>query len=535
MKIVDDPNATVADFVKAGQKYCVGESEDPTTGQSVYTYETATQDGKYASNDFEGITCRVCHVLNSTGLALRKPNDTCTQCHGRVYNWTSGSGHHVEQDFFVGHGETSYSPSVHYTVGMQCQDCHTMDSTKHDYAPASPEAIVANPKCSACHQDADELANIIKTTQTTVTDSLTALNDRITKAQDAITNKTLTDSNGLVAKAKARVSFITGDYSNGVHNPQFAGKLINEANQYLDQLYSLTGTSATPTLTTLSNLTVYSQAQSSQLGSAHWSLFSSNIVSDDPEQDHCIVCHSAVSIVDDSTATMADFVKAGQKYCTAETDAGFTYTTATTDGKYATNYAEGITCRVCHTFDQPGHIALRRSDEQTCGLCHGRDFTWNTGSGHHVELAFFKGQGSSANAVASTPSFKSTMGFSCQDCHFMDSTKHDYQPATAEQIAASPKCSGCHTSAAQVQSLIDKTQTDTKAGLAKLQPRLDAAKAYVGAHPDNATAKTTYTQALAGVNFINGDYSNGVHNPQFAAYLIKRSTLLLDYFETTFK
>lgn len=542
--IVDDPKAQLTDFLKAGQEYAYEEVEDPVTGQPVFHYKKATEDGKYVNNDFEGITCRVCHVMDKNGLTLRRPDNTCTLCHGRVFNWATGSGHHVEQDFFEGHGETYYDPSVHYTLGMKCESCHTMNSIKHDYEPAKPEDIVKNANCLPCHKSAEELEKMIETTQTEVKAALEAIDARVKAAQELITAGKVSDAEkakALIAKVKARSTFIVGDMSNGVHNPQFAAKLINEAYGFLDEFDKLAGKETKTTALDLSTLSVYSQAQTSRLGAAHWDMLENTVFNpDDPDQDRCISCHSAVAIVDDPKAKVADFLKAGQKYASQELEnpapgqSPFVYTTVTQDGKYVKNRMEGITCRVCHTLGKDGKIGLRRDDEKTCGLCHGRAFNWNTGSGHHVELAFFKGQGSAEKGVPDMPSPKVGMGFSCQSCHFMNSTKHDYEPATPEQIAANPECGSCHTASA-VEALIKGIQENVASAIKGLEPRLAAAKAYVDGHPDNAEAKELYTQAKAGVTFVEDDFSEGVHNPPFARALLERSAKLLTEFEGKYK
>ncbi|MGE5507134.1 MAG: ammonia-forming cytochrome c nitrite reductase subunit c552 [Chitinophagales bacterium] len=531
--MVDDPKATLSDFMKAGQKYAVDEKEDPVTGQVTFIYETAKVDGKYVANDFEGITCRVCHVMDNRGIALRRPTATCTLCHGRTFNWKSGSGHHTEQAFFEGQGDGYWMPSVHYTLGMQCQSCHTMNSIKHDYEPAKAEDIVADAKCSPCHKDAEELDKMIETTKESVEEALKAIDARV-KAAGAV--KLSDEQKALVKKAKDRFTFIEGELSFGVHNPQFAARMINEAYEALDKAEGKT----IPTLKLdLSKLSVFSQAQVSPLGSRHWDMLQRTIFNPaDPEQDGCIKCHGAVSILEDPAAKVADFLPKGTNYATGEKEVNgetvFEYGTTTADGKYLSNHMEGITCRVCHTF-KGGEIGLVRTAEQTCGLCHGRAFNWNTGSGHHVELAFLKGQGDKALGIEDQPGMKYGMGFACQDCHFMDASKHDYEAATGEQIAANPKCKSCHQSGEEMEKEIKAIQAEVKDGLAKLQPRLAAAKAWVAKNDGNKEAKTLYTQAQAGVNFIVSDYSNGAHNPDFARWILERSGKLLAEFEAKFK
>ncbi|MGE5553507.1 MAG: ammonia-forming cytochrome c nitrite reductase subunit c552 [Betaproteobacteria bacterium] len=530
--IVDDPKAQLTDFLKAGQQYCIGEEE--VDGKTVFKYDTAKVDGKYVANDFEGITCRVCHVMDNRGIALRRPDNTCTLCHGRAFNWTTGSGHHVEQDFIEGHGDGYWEQSVHYTLGMKCEDCHMMNSVKHDYAPAKPEDIVKDAFCLNCHKSADELEKMIQYTETTVGAAVKSIKERVKAAEAG----KLTDAQkALVKKAKDRVAFIEGDLSNGVHNPQFAGRLINEAFEALDQAEGKTV--PTPRVN-LGNLMVYSQAQSSKLGNAHWDMLESTVFNpEDPDQDRCITCHSAVAIVDDPKAKVADFLPKGAKYCTGEEEVDgkpvFRYAETTQDGKYLKNHLEGITCRVCHTFGKDGNIGLRRSKEQTCGLCHGRSFNWATGSGHHVELAFLKGQGSQEKGIEDKPNMKVLMGFACQDCHFMDSTKHDFQAATPEQIAANPNCKSCHANPADLKKTIEEIQSEVKGGLAKLQPRLDKAKAWVAKNAKNKEAAEVYAQAEANVNFIVSDYSYGVHNPDYARELLARAGKLLDQFEAKYK
>lgn len=526
--IVDDPKAKVTDFLRAGQKYYAG------TKDGKYTYDTVKVDGKYADNELEGITCRVCHVMDKNGLTLRRPDNTCTLCHGRVYNWKTGSGHHTEQTFFEGQGDGYWMPSVHFTLGMRCESCHTMNSIKHDYEPAKPEDVVKTALCLNCHKSADELEKMIEHTKETVEEALHAIEARI-KAAKAVK---LTDAQkALVAKAEARYNFIHGELSFGVHNPQFAARLLNEAYEALDQAEGKTIPTAK---VDFSNLMVYSQAQVSPLGNRHWDMLERTVFNPaDPAQDRCIVCHSAVAIVDDPKAKVSDFLAKGQKWCIEEKEVNgepvFVYAEATQDGKYIKNRMEGITCRVCHTWGADGNVGLRRSKEQTCGLCHGRAFNWNTGSGHHVELAFMKGQGSKDKGVADMPSMKLGMGFACQDCHFMDNTKHDYEPATGAQIAANPKCKSCHPDAAEMDKHIEEIQHEVESAISKLLPRLEKAGAWVAKNPKNAEAKELYTQAKAGVTFVEDDFSEGVHNPDFARALLARSDKLLGQFEAKFK
>ncbi len=448
----------------------------------------------------------------------------------------------MEQAFFEGQGEGYWDPSVHYTIGMQCEDCHTMNSIKHDYEPAKPEDIVKDALCLNCHYSAEELAEMIETTQARVTKALGAIDARIQAAEAAASSgKVAADKLDLVQKAKARVAFIRNDFSDGVHNPHFAAKLINEANSYLDQFDKALGKTTNTAAFDLSDLSVYSQAQTSSLGNRHWDMLERTIFNpEDPDQDGCIKCHSAVAIVDDPNAKVADFLAAGQKYCYEELDdapAGqspFLYTTAEVDGKYLKNRIEGITCRVCHVFGEDGNIGLRRTEEQTCGLCHGRNFRWDRGSGKHVELAFMRGQGAPELGIADMPSSKYAMGFACQSCHFMDTSKHDFEAATPEQIAANSQCSPCH-SAKEIGNRIAKIQKDVSSALAKLNPRLEKALAYVEKNPKNTKANDLYAQAKAGVTFVENDFSNGVHNPDFATMLLERSAKLLTQFEAEFK
>ncbi|HHW13669.1 MAG TPA: ammonia-forming cytochrome c nitrite reductase subunit c552 [Firmicutes bacterium] len=137
--------------------------------------------------------------------------------------------------------------------------------------------------------------------------------------------------------------------------------------------------------------------------------------------------------------------------------------------------------------------------------------------------------------IEDKPNMKVLMEFACQDCHFMDSTKHDFKAATPEQIAANPNCKSCHSNPADLKKTIEEIQSEVKAGLAKLQPRLEQAKAWVAKHGENKDAKEIYTQAQASVNFIVSDFSYGVHNPDYARELLARSAKLLDQFEAEYK
>ncbi|MDA8228971.1 MAG: hypothetical protein M0T74_14980 [Desulfitobacterium hafniense] len=75
-----------------------------------------------------------------------------------------------------------------------------------------------------------------------------------------------------------------------------------------------------------------------------------DVKKDDTEHygDGCIRCHSAVKMLDDKDAKLDDFF---------------------TGGKYA-GKTEGISCRVCHTFEGKELMSLRNKGWESCGSCH---------------------------------------------------------------------------------------------------------------------------------------------------------------------
>lgn len=254
----------------------------------------------------------------------------------------------------------------------------------------------------------------------------------------------------------------------------------------------------------------------------HWTFFSERLEVTAKGEGHygdsCIGCHSATARLDDPQAVVADFLPGG---------------------KYESD-REGISCRVCHTFDKTRLWTLVEEDPvEVCATCH----TGSIREGravHHPQGEFFKG--ADAIGVKGTPSPKLAKGFSCYTCHVTNQLDHDFSAPTPEEIAARPECIKCHESLDKIKEEMEGIQAEIEGLLAELTPRLETAQAKVAEAtdqdgninlPDDAIA--AFNAFVPNITFVEADASKGIHNPDYARRLLEDAKAKLDVFEAAVK
>jgi nitrite reductase (cytochrome c-552) len=131
--------------------------------------------------------------------------------------------------------------STHYKAGVSCADCHmpyTRDgavkfSTHNVHSPLLDPAT----SCGACHTDVEYVTGRVAEIQKQVSDTMSATEDALVEAIDAI--KAATDAKGdeailkeardLHRNAQLRWDFVAAENSMGFHNPEEALRILAEA------------------------------------------------------------------------------------------------------------------------------------------------------------------------------------------------------------------------------------------------------------------------------------------------------------------
>lgn len=241
--------------------------------------------------------------------------------------------------------------------------------------------------------------------------------------------------------------------------------------------------------------------------------------------DSCISCHSAVKMMDDKNAKLADFFPGG---------------------KYA-GKTEGISCRVCHKMgngDKDNVFSLQKEGWSSCGDCH--TGTPKLGSKvNHPQNEFIKGVAPQGGTVKDMPSAKFQMkDFSCQDCHVTNSTKHDFlvPGVTSIHDEKDPvnrlstkvdyskmvtmfdqkKCQTCHASNAQdTVNKMKQQQEEIGSKLKALEDLSKSLEAKVKDLPKDDPKLQAYNNGITYFSYVEGDSSKGIHNYPFAKTLLE--------------
>ena len=243
--------------------------------------------------------------------------------------------------------------------------------------------------------------------------------------------------------------------------------------------------------------------------------------------DSCISCHSAVKMVDDSNAVLADFLPGG---------------------KYA-GKDEGISCRVCHTSDKTANGAwtLKNPGWDACANCHTNGGAPTLGKEvHHPQGEFVKGIAPVGGTIKNMPSYKFTMpNFACYDCHMAngshtflvpgDKTVHDpNDPVTRtsatldytafQQVFAQDKCKTCHTNPADMANKVKQQQEDIEKRMTADKTIYDDwTKKIAAMTPDQQKSDPkvkAFQNGATYYSYVEADGSKGAHNYDFAKALL---------------
>jgi len=185
------------------------------------------------------ITCAVCHVMTVNEFKLRFDTlETCTGCHNNGGEIVPGKVvHHPQKEMFLGIGAIGVPriPDSKYKSGLTCIECH-MPNEAHTFVGKTPaQALKEHTEsiCIMCHADQseEEFAQEVTTIQNKIEADLKKLKNGL-----HIDGIKLNKAKGLgadVAVAQqvynivfTNISFVENDGSKGVHNFEYAKKIV---------------------------------------------------------------------------------------------------------------------------------------------------------------------------------------------------------------------------------------------------------------------------------------------------------------------
>ncbi len=197
-----------------------------------YIFADSVPENAQASDFKLGITCVVCHDPHSeeNPFQTRMPvGDLCGSCHNSEGATPGESVHHPNAELVFGTngykypGET-YTNSPHAGLEKSCAACHMWTAPFSETINTAISGHSFKPlveACQVCHPDAQSFD--YKGRQTIIVDLLAELK---AKLDAATANDKLLLS---YTYAKFNYDFINGDGSKGVHNFDYASKLLQDS------------------------------------------------------------------------------------------------------------------------------------------------------------------------------------------------------------------------------------------------------------------------------------------------------------------
>lgn len=185
------------------------------------------------------VTCAVCHVLTVNEFKLRlDPLETCTSCHNNGGEIVPGEVvHHPQKEMFLGIGAIAVPkiPDTKYKAGLTCIECH-MPNEAHTFVGKTPAQALKEHTgsiCIMCHADQSEteFAKEVTSIQNKIESDLKKLaaglrEDGLKLAEAQRLGQDVTVARQVYNIVFTNLSFVENDGSKGVHNFEYAKKII---------------------------------------------------------------------------------------------------------------------------------------------------------------------------------------------------------------------------------------------------------------------------------------------------------------------
>lgn len=359
------------------------------------------------------VECYVCHtpfehrIVNET---VGNPQ-TCDKCH-------PDSMHSPQQDMYLGKGGIGAegNPFRMFQSHIDCSGCHSAKRAKNTAYSSGFDFKAIEAACVDCHgQGFDQMLQnwerLLKTAQARTEGYVQRAESAVQGASAPVKNSEKgRKADALLGEARYNYSFVK--MAKGIHNIEYALKLLNVADKKAVEAINLVAGSKLPAVADL------------KLGCA--------------EMCHSYIASHNVKLV----------------------DATFPHSTHVKDLR--------IDCLDCHTPRwNHGKTVMKN-----CNQCHHSENAINCVNCHKEEHQMYTGVG--AEGIPATPSFKIDAGVGCKDCHAdvkkgkksdLASVKatcvgchDDKMPAKADEWSAQAKTltKGLREKLLKAQDLLDK-------------------------------------------------------------------------------
>ncbi|BDG62030.1 ammonia-forming cytochrome c nitrite reductase subunit c552 [Caldinitratiruptor microaerophilus] len=205
----------------------------------------------------DGITCVACHDPHASrheAQLREEQNELCMDCHNGSIpaGQTARPGsvvHHPMAEMFKGVGAIGVpgeSPSPHNAMGVTCASCHMTDGN-HMFKVIKPAEVAGTNRkdsCVACHQTSipEVRQAYLDMWQNTVKAKVAALEKQLAQADARLKARPgiAADLKAKVDVARTNVSFVKSDGSWGVHNFDYAVKVLGVAERNLNEFFAAT-------------------------------------------------------------------------------------------------------------------------------------------------------------------------------------------------------------------------------------------------------------------------------------------------------
>ena len=216
--------------------------------------------------------CRSCHLKSTMDIGdqaqfhlvhVSKGHFDCLQCHDEIKHGdrsmaeqmlTSGdcatchgdARHTIQERVYAGTAvpEVESIPDVMYEAGVACDGCHTHEQVVTADSMTVTTRVSGGKECVSCHDNAS-YAGMLAGWQADVKDRLDSMQAALDKLEEACRSAAAPQQEeaakalALLAAARAKLSVVALDGSDGAHNMAYVSAILDSAEAELDRCRAL--------------------------------------------------------------------------------------------------------------------------------------------------------------------------------------------------------------------------------------------------------------------------------------------------------
>jgi hypothetical protein len=424
------------------------------------------------------VDCLSCHIeIEHGNIQMTKPLEvSCEQCHGK--------SHSLQKEMYMGAGGKGVRdiPSRMFAAQVSCDGCHTsvtlIKQGGRGILTVGEKSTEAEKKsCVVCHGKGydlmlDDWKRVMDNEVKNFAPALQMAEDVVRKSLRG--GKDLKQAKELLEDARFNYIFVKD--GKGVHNVEYAVKLLQTAADQIDTALKFLNKDARPI------------ARDALLGT--------------PDNYCLTLCHARIGLPEK-----------------------LRFENMTLDFTHAVHAKDlGIECTRCHS---PEKHKMRIIEKEGCMTCHHEQQDIACEHCHQSQKLFQQGASGGYGISKKMPDVMAE-SVECKGCH--DLTKKDHTIAAIKY-----KCVECHEKGYDKKLLswekeLLSAQTALTFNLAETLEKIAQAKK---ARKDTRQAETFYQEAAANLQMV--EKAKGAHNPSYARVLLNQATLRLNQIQDILK